>query len=65
MSNLLQKIAPYSKAAVALLGAFVIAAESVADGAISQGEGLAIATALVAAYGVYKKRNAPMPPPAA
>lgn len=60
MSNLLQKIAPYSKFAIALAGAFVIAAESVADASISQGEGLAILTALVAAYGVYKKRNAPL-----
>jgi len=55
------KIAPYSKFVIALSGAVALAAEAFADGQFGETEAAGVLTALVAAYFVYKKRNA-LPP---
>jgi len=56
-ANIVAKVAPYGKFVAAVGGVVVIVGEAVSDGAVSQGEGLTIASAIAAAYAVYKVRN--------
>lgn len=58
---MIAKLAPYSKFIIALAGALVIGAEAIADGQVSQTEAGVFTTALLAAFGVLWKKNAPLP----
>jgi hypothetical protein len=51
----------YRKLIAAVAGAVTVTAAALADWAVSPEEGAAIAGAWVAAYGVYKLRNRPLP----
>jgi len=62
---MLAKIAPYNKFVIALAGAVALAAEAIADGQVGETEVGGVATALVAAYFIFKKANAPLPAPPA
>jgi len=52
-----QKLAPYAKAVVAILGVVILGAKALVDGQLTTDEVVVVGTALAVALGVYQVPN--------